>query len=100
MTALTLSSVALFAYALAAQADAFAGEQHAQNTAGPVQLVGNTSTNTSTNTSSDSGARGSSYRHTHDWSVRTDNGYRSRTVRGTTRIERYQRRGGRGRDDD
>ncbi len=98
MTPLALPSVALVACALAVPAGVLAGEQ--RNSAGPVQLAGNTSTNTSTNTSSDSGARGSSYRHTHDWSVRTDNGYRSRTVRGTTRIERFQRRGARDRHDD
>jgi hypothetical protein len=55
----------------------------------PVHLAGNTSSNSSSNTSSDSGSRGSSYVHRHDWSVDSDGRYGRRSVRGSTRIERY-----------
>jgi hypothetical protein len=54
-----------------------------------IHLVGNTSSNSSSNTSSDSGSRGSSYVHRHDWSVDSDDRYGRRSVRGSTRIERY-----------
>ncbi len=55
----------------------------------PAVLAGNTSSNSSSNTSSDSGSRGSSYRHSHDWSVDSDDGRRRRVLRGSTYIERY-----------
>jgi hypothetical protein len=55
----------------------------------PMALAGNTSSNSSSNTSSDSGSRGSSYRHSHDWSVDSDDGRRRRVLRGSTYIERY-----------
>jgi hypothetical protein len=54
-----------------------------------IHQAGNTSSNSSSNTSSDSGSRGSSYVHRHDWSVDSDDRYGRRTVRGSTRIERY-----------
>jgi hypothetical protein len=54
-----------------------------------IHLAGNTSSNSSSNTSSDSGSRGSSYMHRHDWSVDSDDRYGRRSVRGSTRIERY-----------
>jgi hypothetical protein len=54
-----------------------------------IHLVGNTSSNSSSNTSSDSGSRGSSYVHRHDWSVDSDDRRGRRSVRGSTRIERY-----------
>jgi hypothetical protein len=52
-------------------------------------VAGNTSSNSSSNTSSDSGSHGSSYRHSHNWSVDSDDGRRRRVLRGSTRIERY-----------
>jgi hypothetical protein len=55
-----------------------------------ILLAGNTSTNTSTNTSNNTSSRGSSYTHTHNWSVDSDDGRRRRSVGGTTRIERYE----------
>ena len=54
--------------------------------------AGNTSSNSSSNTSSDSGSHGSSYRHSHNWSVDTDDGRRRRVIRGSTHIERYSPR--------
>jgi hypothetical protein len=51
--------------------------------------AGNTSSNSSSNTSSDSGSHGSSYRHSHNWSVDSDDGRRRRVIRGSTHIERY-----------
>ena len=77
---------------------AFAGgEPQAFPLAGPpvaespasMHLAGNTSSNSSSNTSSNSSARGSSYVHTHNWSVDSDDDVRRRSVRGSTRIERY-----------
>jgi len=71
----------------------------------PAALAGNTSSNSSSNTSSNSSAHGSSYIHTHRWSIESDNG-RRRSVRGSTRIERYApsnrqyKRWRRGDDDD
>jgi hypothetical protein len=55
----------------------------------PVAVAGNTSSNSSSNTSSDSGSHGSSYRHSHTWSVDSDDGRRRRIVRGSTHIERH-----------
>jgi hypothetical protein len=55
----------------------------------PIQLAGNTSSNSSSNTSSNSSARGSSYVHTDDWSIESDDNGRRRNLRGSTRIERY-----------
>jgi hypothetical protein len=54
-----------------------------------LHLIGNTSSNSSSNTSSNSSSGRSSYVHTHSWSVDSDDGYRRRATRGTTRIERY-----------
>jgi hypothetical protein len=51
--------------------------------------AGNTSSNSSSNTSSDSGSHASSYRHSHNWSVDSDDGRRRRVIRGSTQIERY-----------
>jgi hypothetical protein len=58
----------------------------------PMASAGNTSSNSSSNTSSDSGSHGSSYRHTHNWSVDSDDGRRRRVLRGSTYIERYSPR--------
>jgi hypothetical protein len=55
----------------------------------PAVFAGNTSSNSSSNTSSDSGSHGSSYRHSHNWSVDSDDGRRRRVIRGQTYIERY-----------
>jgi hypothetical protein len=74
----------------------------------PLASAGNTSSNSSSNTSSDSGSHGSSYRHSHSWSVDSDDGRRRRVTRGSTYIERYspgfersyRSRRLRGRDDD
>ncbi|MDQ8727783.1 hypothetical protein [Bradyrhizobium sp. LHD-71] len=55
----------------------------------PAAFAGNTSSNSSSNTSSDSGSHGSSYRHTHNWSVDSDDGRRRRVIRGSTIIDRY-----------
>jgi hypothetical protein len=57
--------------------------------AAPAAYAGNTSSNSSSNTSSNSSAHGSSYVHTHRWSVDSDDDRRRRSVRGSTRIERY-----------
>ena len=54
----------------------------------PMALAGNTSSNSSSNTSSDL-VCGLSYRHSHDWSVDSDDGRRRRVLRGSTYIERY-----------
>jgi hypothetical protein len=55
----------------------------------PVATAGNTSSNSSSNTSSDSGSHGSSYRHSHSWSIDSDDGRRRRVIRGSTHIDRY-----------
>ena len=47
-----------------------------------IWLAGNTSTNTSTNTSNNTSSRGSSYVHTHTWSVDSDDGRRRQSVGG------------------
>jgi hypothetical protein len=60
-----------------------------EGAAPPIRFAGNTSSNSSSNTSSDSGSRGSSYLHRHDWSVDADDRHGRRSVRGSTRIERY-----------
>jgi hypothetical protein len=52
-------------------------------------VAGNTSSNSSSNTSSDSGSRGTTFRHSHNWSIDTDDGRRRRMLQGSTRIERY-----------
>jgi hypothetical protein len=55
----------------------------------PIASAGNTSSNSSSNTSSDSGSHGSSYRHSHSWSIDSDDGRRRRVIRGSTYIDRY-----------
>jgi hypothetical protein len=55
----------------------------------PLATAGNTSSNSSSNTSSDSGSHGSSYRHSHSWSIDSDDGRRRRVIRGSTHIDRY-----------
>ena len=55
----------------------------------PIATAGNTSSNSSSNTSSDSGSHGSSYRHSHSWSIDSDDGRRRRVIRGSTYIDRY-----------
>jgi hypothetical protein len=65
-------------------ADQVSGSAPAQ-----VLLTGNTSSNSSSNTSSNQSAGGSSVVHTHTWSIDSDRGSRRRSVRGSTRIERY-----------
>lgn len=57
--------------------------------AAPYASGGNTSSNSSSNTSSDSGSHGASYRHSHNWSVDSDDGRRRRVIRGSTMIERF-----------
>jgi hypothetical protein len=83
-------SVVLLAGAALDQAQALTiGGRSAGDLSGIVHLVGNTSSNSSSNTSSNSSSGSSSYVHTHSWSVDSDDGYRRRINRGTTRIERY-----------
>jgi hypothetical protein len=90
MKSYLISSFALLACVAMTHAQAMPMADRADG--GPsalIQLVGNTSSNSSSNTSSDSGARGSSYVHRHNWSIDSDDGYRRRVTRGSTRIERY-----------
>jgi hypothetical protein len=85
-----VSSVALLVCVAANQALAMPiGGQSAVGAFPLVHLVGNTSSNSSSNTSSNSSAGGSSYVHTHHWSVDSHDGHRHRSMRGVTRIERY-----------
>jgi hypothetical protein len=85
-----VSSVALLVWVAGNQAVAMPiGSQSAVGAFPLVHLAGNTSSNSSSNTSSNSSAGGSSYVHTHNWSVDSHDGYRHRSMRGVTRIERY-----------
>jgi hypothetical protein len=87
MKRLLISSAALLVCATAqAQAQ---GSRNAETPAVSIQLAANQSSNSSSNTSSNSSAGGSSYVHTHTWSVDSHDSRRRRSVGGTTRIERY-----------
>jgi hypothetical protein len=87
MKRLLISSAALLVCTMA-QAQA-PGDRSAEIPAASIQLAANQSSNSSSNTSSNSSAGGSSYVHTHTWSVDSNDGRRRRSVGGTTRIERY-----------
>jgi hypothetical protein len=91
MKRLLISSAALL-LCTAAQAQT-PGDRNAGTPAATIQLAANQSSNSSSNTSSNSSAGGSSYVHTHTWSVDSHDGRRRRSVGGTTRIERYTPRG-------
>ena len=89
MKQLLMPCFALLTCVSAAQAQAMTSGDRTLEGPAHIRLVGNTSSNSSSNTSSDSGSSGSSYVHTHRWSVDSDDRYGRRSVRGSTRIERY-----------
>jgi hypothetical protein len=105
MKMLLIASVFALTGAGASHAPASARDVRSLHDAGLLQLAGNTSSNSSSNTSSNQSNGRSTIRHTHEWSVYTDDDRRrfrgSRSMeRHDARPPRYRSRRERGGDDD